>query len=208
MKIELKDLGKRYRNEWILRGVNLCFDPGIKYAVTGPNGAGKSTLLKMLAAHLSPSKGELHYSMDGQTLEKSRVYEQLSYAAPYIDLIEELTLLEAIQFHFHFKKAKADLSENDLLELLPFKKAKNKPVKAFSSGMKQRLKLLLAICSETSLLLLDEPGTNLDQEGLAWYHQLMAQYGDGRLVIVASNVAADFDFCQEHVNVLAYKKNG
>lgn len=208
MKIELQDVGKRYRNEWILRGINLCFDPDKKYAVRGPNGAGKSTLLKMLAAHLSPSKGQVHFSWNGQALEKSRVYEQLSYAAPYIDLIEELTLLEAIQFHFHFKKLKAGLSENDLLELLPFKKAKHKPIKAFSSGMKQRLKLLLAICADTSLLLLDEPGTNLDQEGLAWYHHLMTQYSDGRLVVVASNVTADFDFCTEHVDVLTYKKNG
>lgn len=206
MKIELEGVGKRYKMEWILRGIDLCVEEGQSYAITGPNGAGKSTLLKMLSGHLSPSKGKLQFSLRGQRLPISEVYRHLAYAAPYIDLIEELTLTEAIQFHLRFKPLLPGLGAEGLYELLGFKKARQKQVRNFSSGMKQRLKLALAICSDTPLLLLDEPGTNLDAQGLAWYQQLIADYATGRTLLVASNVDADFGFCQQHISVLDYKQ--
>lgn len=206
MKIELKSVGKRYKMEWILRGIDLCVEEGQRYAITGPNGAGKSTLLKMCSGHLSPSKGKLQFSLRGQQLPISEVYRHLAYAAPYIELIEELTLTEAIQFHLRFKPLLPGLDAEGLYQLLGFKKARQKPLRNFSSGMKQRLKLALAICSDTPLLLLDEPGTNLDAQGLAWYQQLVADYAGGRTLLVASNVDADFDFCEQRISVLDYKQ--
>ena len=205
MKIELSQVGKRYRMEWIFRGISLRFEAGKQYAITGPNGSGKSTLLKILSGHLTPSKGKARYFLENKPLEIAAAYRHLSYAAPYIELIEELTLREALQFHLRFKPLRGGLDANDVLELLRFGKAGNKAIRGFSSGMKQRLKLALAICSDTPLLLLDEPTTNLDKEGVAWYRQLIEAYSAGRLLIVASNVDVDFDFCEERVNILEYK---
>ncbi|MCB9036513.1 MAG: ABC transporter ATP-binding protein [Lewinellaceae bacterium] len=205
MKIELDQVGKRYRMEWILRGVSLQFEAGKRYAITGPNGSGKSTLLKILSGHLTPSKGKVLYSYQNKALDNANVYRHLAYAAPYIELIEELSLWEALQFHLRFKPLLHEMSPDDMLELLRFTKARDKAIREFSSGMKQRLKLALAICSNTPLLLLDEPTTNLDKEGVAWYRNLIDNFGADRLLVVASNVDVDFDFCEERVGILDYK---
>ncbi len=205
MRIELEQLGKRYRMEWILRGVNLSMEEGKQYAITGPNGSGKSTLLKIISGHLTPSKGKARYFLGDKNLDSAGVYRYLAYAAPYIELIEELTLREALRFHLRFKPMQNDMQAADILELLRFHKAGDKAIRDFSSGMKQRLKLALAICSDTPLLLLDEPTTNLDKEGIAWYRRLIDSYGSGRLLVVASNADVDFDFCEERISILEYK---
>jgi len=207
MKIELQGVGKRYRTEWILRRVELSLEAGRRYAITGPNGSGKSTLLKMLSGHLTPSKGKIRFYQGGKQLPVDQVYPHLSYAAPYIELIEEFTLWEALQFHQRFKPLMSGLDAEALYQRLNFHKARHKPISNFSSGMKQRLKLILAICSDTPLLLLDEPTTNLDAEGIQWYRQLIDEYTTGRLLLIASNVAVDFDFCEEQIDILQYKKS-
>ena len=205
MRIDLEEIGKRYRNEWVLKKVNLQFDPGEKYAITGPNGSGKSTLLKIISGHLTPSKGKIKHSYNDQLLEIGSIYRHLSFAAPYIDLIEDMTLEEAILFHQRFKPFVSGLDTKSIIDLLGFKKGASKPVKFFSSGMKQRLKLAFAICSKSSFLLLDEPSTNLDHQGVDWYLQLIEEYASDRLVIVASNVEKDYAFCQHLVSVEQFK---
>jgi ABC-type multidrug transport system ATPase subunit len=207
MEVSFRNIGKRYRYEWIFRGVNFTFEAGKKYAILGPNGSGKSTLLKVLSGHLTPSKGKVGFLLEGEKLPIDEVYRRISYAAPYIDLIEEFTLTEAIKFHQEFKTFANQLSPDDLIKILNLEKSKDKPVRFFSSGMKQRLKLVLAICSDSPLLLLDEPTTNLDTQGMSWYRDLIKVYGQNRSVIIASNVAADYDFCDETLSILDYKKN-
>jgi ABC-type multidrug transport system ATPase subunit len=206
MELVLSNVGKRYRFDWIFRHVDYHFREKKKYAILGPNGSGKSTLMKVLSGHLTPSKGKISFIADGKSLLADHIYRRISYAAPYIDLIEELSLEEAIQFHLRFKKMRNNLDVKGLMDLLQFKGARKKEIRFFSSGMKQRLKLVLAICSDTDLLLLDEPTTNLDKQGFDWYQQLINEYADNRLVIVASNVEMDYHFCEEHLNILNYKQ--
>ncbi len=210
MRIELQRVAKRYRFDWILRNVNLQLRSGDAYAITGPNGSGKSTLLRILAGHLSPSRGKVQF-FDGQdrSLDPNLVYQRLAYAAPYVELIEEFTLCEAIRFHMRFKPFQAGLSEENVLKLLNFRSAaRNKPVRNFSSGMKQRLKLVLAVCTQTDLLLLDEPTTNLDRQGVEWYLDLIGRYRQDRLLVVASNVEEDYQFCGEQIEVTEFKGSG
>ena len=205
MKIELQGVGKRYKLEWILRGIDLSVPPQSQVAITGPNGSGKSTLMKILSGYLSPSKGSIKFTDQEQPVAVSDLYHHLAYAAPYIDLIEELTLLEAIRFHQQFKPLLPGMETDSIYQLLGFKKAKRKQIRHFSSGMKQRLKLALALCSDTALLLLDEPTTNLDTEGIQWYRSLIDRFAQNRTLVIASNVDVDFDFCEQRVDVLAYK---
>ena len=207
MIIQTEQLGKRYRYEWIFKDLTHRFETGQGYAITGGNGSGKSTLLQVLSGHLSPSKGTLVYEHQGQPLSREQVYEQVSYAAPYIELLEEYTLTEAIAFHYGFKPMQC--TQKALLERLEYPKtAQKKPLKYFSSGMQQRLKLALAIAADTALLLLDEPTITLDRAGVAWYAGLMKDYAfqPQRLTLVASNVAEDYEGCQHRLNVLDYKK--
>ena len=222
MVIELNNVGKRFRYEWIFKNVTQTFIPGTAYALLGPNGSGKSTFMKVLSGHLSPSVGTVSFSgKDHKTIEPDKLYQHISYAAPYIDLIEEMTLAEIIAYYFKFKTLRKGLTHNDLIEILGLQKSINKEIRFFSSGMKQRLKLALAICADTPLLLLDEPTTNLDAQGVAWYQQLIAQntclpdrqaeftspigMGVNRLVIVASNIEHDYDFCSVQMHILDYK---
>lgn len=206
MKIQLSQVGKRFQYEWIFRGLDLEFQSGQAFAIQGPNGSGKSTLLKILSGHLSPSRGKISFIQDKKPLDSNQVYQSLSYAAPYIDLIEEFTLKEAIHFHKQFKPLLEGLSVNELIKELAFEKSANKAIKYFSSGMKQRLKLVLALCTQTEMVLLDEPGTNLDTQGIDWYRDLVNRFRQDRLLIIASNVRADFDFCDQQLNILDYKK--
>ncbi|MFK7807119.1 MAG: ATP-binding cassette domain-containing protein [Saprospiraceae bacterium] len=207
MDILLTQIAKRYRYDWIYRNLDYHFQAGHSYAILGPNGSGKSTLLRVLSGHLTPSRGKVVFKKDGKEMAIDEVYRYMSYAAPYIDVIEELTLTEAIAFHRRFKNFVSDLpKDEDVIALLGFQKSADKQIRNFSSGMKQRLKLVFAICTDTPVLLLDEPTTNLDQQGFDWYRMLIEKYAKGRLVIVASNVAMDYDFCDEVLNIEDYKK--
>ncbi len=206
MEIILNNIAKRYLYDWIFRNIDYHFSSKARYAILGSNGSGKSTLLKILSGHLTPTKGRIQYKIAGQEIDKEDIYRQLSYASPYIDLIEEFTLSETIQFHRQFKPFRNNLSADDFLSLIQLTKAKNKEVRFFSSGMKQRLKLGLAICSDTSLLLLDEPTATLDEKSVAWFHELLEQYAEDRLIIIASNEERDVTTCQERINILDYKK--
>ena len=205
MQISFRQVSKRYKYDWIFKGIEHCFEPGGRYAVTGPNGSGKSTLMKVLSGQLSPSKGKVEYVAGGKKIKDDQVYRHLSFAAPYIELIEEFTLRESIDFHQKFKPFLPGVSTAEVIGLLAFPKAKNKEVRHFSSGMKQRLKLALAFCSKSSFLLLDEPTTNLDQQGMDWYLKLAERFLNDRTVIVASNVALDYGFCDQELSILDYK---
>jgi len=205
MTIRLEQAGKRFRMEWVFRKLDYSFEQGGQYAVLGPNGSGKSTLLKMLSGFLSPSRGKVLHLRDGRILPREEIYRSVGLAAPYIDLIEEFTLWEAIRFHRRFKPFLEGWSEKEVLDLLPFAGQKNKQIRFFSSGMKQRLKLALAFCSDTPILLLDEPGTNLDAQGLEWYLSLAGQLAGQRLLVVASNVESDLSFCTERLEIQKYK---
>ena len=205
MEILLESIGKRYLYEWIFKKITLHFQPQYRYAILGNNGSGKSTLLKIIAGHLSPTKGTIQHQQQQQDIDKDTLYQQISFAAPYIDLIEEFTLEEAIHFHRRFKKFRNNLTSKELLQFIQLEHAANKEIRFFSSGMKQRLKLGLAICSDTSLLLLDEPTSNLDEKSIAWYQNFLNQFADNRLIIIASNEQRDIAQCTKQLNIMDYK---
>jgi ABC-type multidrug transport system ATPase subunit len=206
MQIRLTNTGKRFNFEWIFKKLDYQFNSEGRYAILGPNGSGKSTLMKVLSGHLSPSKGKIAFLKDEKELSIDEVYRTISYAAPYIELVEEFTLEEILVFHGQFKPFLVDLSTEKIIDLLGLEKSKDKQIRFFSSGMKQRLKLALAILSDTPILLLDEPTTNLDAQGAAWYRQLLMDYGNHRTVIIATNVEEDYQFfCQDVIRIFDYK---
>ena len=205
MKITLENIGRRFNREWIFKQVNYDFVTGSSYAVLGANGSGKSTLLQVIAGSLTPSEGKVQYEHQGKEIDVENIYQHISLAGPYLELIEEFTLLEIIEFHFSFKKYLPGTNSNVLIELLGFQRARNKPVRNFSSGMKQRVKLALAVCSDTPILLLDEPTANLDKQGVSWYAELIENYASNRLVIVCSNQEHEYYFCDHHLQVMDFK---
>ncbi len=203
--IDLINLGKRYNREWIFRHVNYHFETGHAYAITGPNGSGKSTLLQAIAGSLHVSEGTLAYTYLSKKTESETIYQFIGIAAPYLELIEEMTAREFLRFHSQFKPLTASLSIPDILTLLGLEKSADKQIRYFSSGMKQRIKLAQAIFSDVPVLLLDEPCTNLDTTGYQLYHQLINNYCGNKLIIVSSNDAQETDFCTERLNILDFK---
>lgn len=206
MQIEALGLGRRYGRQWIFRELSHTFQPGTATAVLGPNGAGKSTLLSILAGQLLPTTGQVHYALGGRALPVADVPRQLAYCAPYLDLPEDFTLLELLAFHTRLKPLQPGLTPAGLIELMYLEKARHQLVREFSSGMKQRLKLGLALYANAPLLLLDEPTTNLDATGTAWYLEHVARVRTAdRLVIVSSNVPAEYAFCEAQVRITDYQ---
>ena len=203
-KISLANIGRRFNREWIFRSVNYTFEHSQSYAILGANGSGKSTLLQVLSGSLTPSEGNLAYTFNGSSVPVEEAYKHLVIAAPYLELIEEFTLQEIIDFHFKFKGYRDELNSKSVIDLLALN-ASNKPLKYFSSGMKQRVKLALAFCSDTPVLLLDEPTANLDQQGIDWYLSLIEHFSQNRLVIICSNQPHEYQFCKHQLAVSDYK---
>lgn len=201
MQVDLKNISKRFNQELIFKNLSYSFKSGSKYAITGPNGSGKSTLIQVISGYVRPSAGEIAYAEGNIDVED--VFTNISIAAPYLELVEEFTLDEAIDFHFKFKQPL--VSKSDLLEISYLGDAKDKQVKKFSSGMKQRLKLALAFYSDCPLLLLDEPTSNLDEKGAQWYHEQILRQ-ENKTILIASNQTAEYSFCEKIVNIMDFKQ--
>ncbi|MDQ2772231.1 MAG: ATP-binding cassette domain-containing protein [Bacteroidota bacterium] len=205
MLIDASGLGKRYRRDWIFRGLTRTFRPGSATAVLGPNGAGKSTLLNTFSGQLLPTEGTLAFALNGRPLAVEDLPRHLAYAAPYLELLEELTLLELLRFHTRFKPLRPGVSIDQLIGIMYLEKAREQLVREFSSGMKQRLKLALALYADAPLLLLDEPTTNLDTTGTAWYLEQVRATRAGRTLLLSSNVPAEYGFCDEQLLVTDFQ---
>ncbi len=205
MVIKLENISKRYGFEWIFKQVNYQFEGGEKYAIVGPNGSGKSTLLKVISGGLMPTSGNIKYGvLHKRDIDAIDVAEYISFAAPYISLIEEFTLEEFYDFHASFKKMMIPTREDflSIAQLLPHRK---KYIKNFSSGMRQRLKLSVAILTASDVLLLDEPTSNFDSSAIDWYLNMVEEYTKDKLVIIGSNQEHEYGFIQKRLSVADYK---
>jgi ABC-type multidrug transport system ATPase subunit len=205
MQITLTNTGKRFNREWIFRHIDYTFSAPKKYAITGSNGSGKSTLLQVIAGAILHNEGTIIYKSKKQETENEteNFYRSLSLAAPYLELIEEMTTDEFLTFHASFKPL--IVPKEEALHIVGLHKAANKQIRYFSSGMKQRLKLAQAFFSDTPVLLLDEPTTNLDADGTLLYHQLIQNYTNNKLVIISSNDQQEYEFCDEIIAIGNYK---
>jgi len=206
MKIKCIKSGKRFNRDWIFRNFTYTFIEGEHYAVTGPNGSGKSTLLQVIAGAIVASEGSTTYeAADSLQLDPDEIFNSIAIAAPYLEVIEEMTFVELLNFHQIFKPFLPAIKVDDIISIAGLKHAANKQIRYYSSGMKQRVKLAQAIFSNTPCLLLDEPCTNLDETGINLYHQLIKNYCKDRLVIVSSNDVQEYNFCTKEVSITDYK---
>jgi ABC-type multidrug transport system ATPase subunit len=206
MQIQVTAASKRFNTEWIFSNLNFSFTTGQHYALIGNNGSGKSTLLQIIAGYVGLTKGDIQWiSTSNETIDSTNIFHYISFAAPYLELVEEFTALEQIAFHQQFKPLQNGLEPIELLEKIGLKNAAKKQIRNFSSGMKQRLKLALAIFDQAPILLLDEPCSNLDQEGIQTYHQLMQAYAMHKLIIVASNDPQEYQFCSQQLSLSNFK---
>lgn len=205
MQIEVQELSKRFHREWIFKNVNLTLAGNEAYVFTGPNGSGKSTLMLSLTGLLPPTKGNITYKKDDQIIADSEFYQHQSVVAPYMEVVEEFTLQELLDFHFSFKRPLPGYNTDHVMEAMYLERAKNKYIRQFSSGMKQRLKLGMAFYSQSAVLFLDEPCSNLDAGGIQWYRTEAQKALQNKLIIICSNQPYEYDFCEKITNIEQYK---
>ncbi len=205
IEIQLEEASKRFQYEWIFKNLSLTISQGQSIALTGSNGSGKSTLLKCISGAIPISSGHIRFKQLDKILPESDWFNFLTISAPYLELPEEFTLSELIDFHFKFKLPLNKISKEEILEIIYLEAHADKVISQFSSGMKQRLKLGLALLSEVPVVLLDEPTSNLDRKGIEWYQDLIDKFGQNRILIVCSNEPREYEFCQQKIVLEDYK---
>lgn len=203
--LQVKNASKRFHHEWIFKNLDLELSTGDTLAITGGNGSGKSTLLKCLSGAIPLTSGAIQYQTGAIQIAEEQWFRSLALATPYLELPEEFTLSEALNFHFQFKNPLQNRTTTEILEILGLEKHKSKAISQFSSGMKQRVKLALAIFSDVPLLLLDEPTTNLDTQGLTWYLDLIQQHASNRVLVICSNDPREYNFCRKKIAMEDFK---
>ena len=204
MKIEASNLGKRFNRDWIFKNVSITVEHYSSLAITGSNGSGKSTLLQVLSSLTVPSVGTVSFFSESQKIDDSDVYKKISYVSPYQEIIEEMTLAEMLAFHQSFKQVSIKDSTS-FAAYCGINKGQNKEIRYFSSGMKQRVKLGLALLSDTPLLFLDEPTSNLDEQGSKWYLSEVNKLLGKKTIVIASNIPEEYGFAEQVLRIGDYQ---
>lgn len=199
ISISAQNIGKRFEREWIFRKLSCDFCSTNPTAIVGSNGSGKSTLIKSLIGYLPLSEGKLIYSDSNKPILKENWQSYIAWAAPYTELIEEFTLSEQLKFHKSFKPF--DIEIKEIIEKLGFSNTQSKTIRFFSSGMKQKLKLALAIYSSAKIVFLDEPTSNLDKQNSEWYLKEIDTILNKKVLIIASNQESEYHFCSQIIDI-------
>ncbi len=208
ISIHLQSVSKKYNREWIFKDLNLEIKPGSRLALLGTNGSGKSTLLQVISGYLIPDSGKVKFTSNNADVKEEIAHEHISFASPFLQLSEEFTLKEIIEHTAIYKPFLNGLNSTQVIDIIELKTASNKQLKHFSSGMKQRVKLGLAILAESELLFLDEPLSNLDANGVKWYQHMISQYAANKTIVVCSNtVKEEYSFCEKELNMADHKPN-
>lgn len=182
----MQNIGKKFNYQWIFRNINFSFQSSVHYGLLGSNGSGKTTLLKIVSGYLLPSEGVISWKST-QVIDDKNIFRYVGIASPHIEVIEEFSFREILTFHQKFRNYIDNYKVKDLLQLSELKRSADKPIKYYSSGMKQRVKLILAVMSDNEIILLDEPCSNLDESSIAWYKKLISTFAGERIVIIGSN---------------------
>jgi ABC-2 type transport system ATP-binding protein len=204
VNIKVEGLGKRFNRQWIFRNLSYEFSTGNAYAITGQNGSGKSTFLQIIAGLMEKSEGNVLFESLGKPIPADQQYRYLSFSAPYIELIEEFTLLEFFEFHFSMKPILNGWTIDDVIKKVALWDARKKQIRQYSSGMKQRAKLGQAFFSNVPVVLLDEPTSNFDLQGVALYKDLLNEMSEGRIVIICSNEEKEIEKCNFRIQITDY----
>ena len=205
MKISIEQVSKRYIRDWVFKNVNATFSGAQIFAILGSNGSGKSTLLRLISGMQTISRGTVNYEFKNEKITTDNVYNFMSFCAPGMDLVEEMTLEEMLNFHFKFKKIRAGWTVEKIIEEMEMQNAAQKQIGDYSSGMKQRAKLAQAFFSDTPFLLLDEPCSNLDLRGVAMYQKWLKELSHDRLVIIASNDEREYLGAIQTIEIANFK---
>ncbi len=202
MEIKAAGLGKSYGEKRVFRDIGFGVKDGQSLAIIGPNGSGKTTLIKILCGLIRPSEGILNYYGNGMELRPDDIFSHIGLVGPYLELYEELTAWENVQFFMRMRNLKNIGDQvNELFKFFKLSGREQDPVKTYSSGMRQRLKYIAALLHNPAILFLDEPTANLDIQGIESVYQVMEEQKRNKILIIATNDHDDLKFGDEQIAV-------
>ncbi len=202
-----ESINKTFGRRLIFSDINFKLNSSTIFGITGPNGSGKSTLVKIIANIISPSSGKLLHNLNGTEIKPDKLHNHIGLVSPYLVLYDEFTAYENLNYFSEirgvlFNKDRVD----DLLNKFLLFNRKDDLVKTYSSGMKQRMKFIFALMHSPQLLILDEPTSNLDDEGKEVVYELVKEEAEKNIVIIASNEKTDLSLCGETIDLNNFKK--
>lgn len=196
MKVDVINIYKNFGSRKVLSNINFSVTNSLIFGVTGKNGSGKSTLVKIIAGILSANKGEVRYTIDNKVLNNLTIYQHYGFVSPYLQLYEEFSAIENIEIISKIRSIPLNESwAHQLLEKFNLLDRKDDLVREYSSGMKQRLKYVVALYHKPKLLILDEPRSNLDIEGIRIVYETIKEQKLNGCVIIATNDIEDIQLC-------------
>ena len=202
MKLSCQSVGKDFGEHRIFRDISFEITSGQSLAITGVNGSGKTTLVRILCGLIRPNTGKVEIYNDQKLLSDMEMFRHIGLVGPYLELYEELSAYENMRFFAKLKKVK-DFEPiiHNLLQRMRLDGREDDPVKNYSSGMKQRLKYVFALLNQPQILLLDEPTSNLDSEGIETVYQLMEEQKSDKILIIATNDESDLKFGDQQIAI-------
>lgn len=205
--VKAETLGKTFGRRLIFSDLEFEFTGKGIYGISGPNGSGKSTLVKIIAGLISPSRGRVKHIFNGKEIPSEKLHNFIGFVSPYLILYEEFTAWENLNL---FSQIRGISFNNELIDYLLkvflLYDRKNDLVKTYSSGMKQRMKFIFAMMHSPHLLILDEPTSNLDEEGKESVYRIINEYGSSSIILIASNEKTDLQLCSRNILLQNYKK--
>lgn len=204
--IEAHSLNKTFGRRLIFRDLSFSYQDSGIFGIAGANGSGKSTLVKIIAGLISPSEGKIIHKTGEKEIISEKLHNFLGFVSPYLVLYEEFSAMENLRIINNIRGEKIDEKRVEfLLKHFNILERSNDLVKTYSSGMKQRLKFVFAFMHSPELLILDEPTSNLDEEGKESVYSLVKDEGKKSIVIIASNEKSDLALCTETIVLEMYK---
>ncbi|MAT39581.1 MAG: ABC transporter ATP-binding protein [Ectothiorhodospiraceae bacterium] len=200
--ITVKDITQRFNRRTVLKDVNFTAEQGKVFGITGKNGSGKSTLVKIISGIISPTKGSIAFTRNGEDIPSEKRHEHIGLVGPYLTLYEEFSALENLRFFHSIRGLKYDEQQsNELLARLDLPTDRSDPIAAYSSGMMQRMRFAFALLHDPAFLFLDEPTSNLDTDGKNKVHGIVRELSAERCIIIATNDYEDFVLCDDYYSV-------
>ena len=204
--LHVKNISKFFGRRLIFKDMTFEICNNGIIGISGDNGSGKSTLVKIIAGITSPSSGEIVHQDRGKEIIPEKLHNYIGFVSPYLVLYEEFSAYENLSFFSNIRGIKLNIERADfLLEKLLLFKRKDDLVKTYSSGMKQRLKFIFALIHNPSLIILDEPTSNLDSSGKDTVYQLIENESKSNIIIIASNEQSDLNLCQREIKLQDFK---
>lgn len=204
IQIDAVKISRDFGHRRVLKDISFSVKTGSCLAITGPNGSGKTTLMRILSHLIRPNSGQLSYERDGQRIEVQKIYPLIGFVGPYLELYQDLTAAENLHFfaRMHGLSQPKDRIES-LMSRVGLSGRLDDPVKAYSSGMQQRLKYASALLHDPQVLFVDEPRSNLDEQGIEIIYQILAEVKKKHLLVIATNDQQDLQFADVRVEVHA-----